>query len=79
MKFKEAISLRIYELCDLYNYIPNRLAELSATPPTTLRALLSNKVENPSTLIIFRICKTFNIEVKEFFNSDLFKLENIDD
>lgn len=35
MKFREAVSERIYELCDKYNYSPNRLAELSTVPPTT--------------------------------------------
>lgn len=30
MLFKEAITLRILELCNQYNYTPNKLAELSA-------------------------------------------------
>ena len=30
MLFKEAVSKRIYELCNTYNYTPNKLAELSA-------------------------------------------------
>lgn len=30
MLFKEAITLKILELCNKYNYIPNKLAELSA-------------------------------------------------
>lgn len=79
MQFKEAVSKRIYELCDTYNYTPNRLAELSATPQTTLLSLLANKVDNPSSLIIYRICKTLNIEIKDFYDSELFKFENIDD
>lgn len=29
MLFKEAVSQRIFELCDKYNYTPNKLAELS--------------------------------------------------
>ena len=48
MLFKEAVSERIFNLCDKYNYSPNRLAEMSAIPPSTLRAMLSNKVDNPS-------------------------------
>lgn len=79
MLFKEAVSQRIYELCNKYNYTPNKLAEMSATPPSTLRATLSNKVENPSSYVIYRICKTLKIEIKEFYNSDLFKLDNIED
>ena len=35
MLFKQAVSTRILELCNQYNYTPNRLAELSAVPPST--------------------------------------------
>ena len=77
MKFREAVSERVYELCDKYNYTPNRLAELSTVPPTTLRSLLANNVTNPSSYVIYKICKTWEIEMKEFYDSDLFK--NLDD
>ena len=77
MKFREAVSERVYELCDKYNYTPNRLAELSTVPPTTLRSLLANNVTNTSSYVIYKICKTLKIEMKEFYDSDLFK--NLDD
>lgn len=48
MLFKEAISSRIIELCNKYDYSPNKLTEISAIPPSTLRSLLSYSVENPS-------------------------------
>ncbi len=79
MTYKEAVSKRILELCDLYNYSPNRLAEMSTIPPTTLRSMLANKVENPSSYNIYKICKIFKIEIKDFFDTDYFKLKNIDD
>jgi len=77
MQFKEAVSTRIFELCNEYNYSPNKLAEFSAIAPSTLRALLSNKVENPSSYIIYKICRTLKIELKDFYDSDLFK--NLED
>lgn len=76
--FKEAISQRILELCDTYNYTPNRLAELSAIPPSTLRALISNKVDNPSSTIIFKICKTLKIDLKDFYDSKLFDMNKLE-
>ena len=79
MLFKQAVSTRILELRNQYNYTPNRLAELSAVPPSTLRALLANKVENPSSYIIYKICKTLKIKVKDFYDSDLFNYERLDD
>ena len=79
MTFKEAVSKRILELCDKYNYSPNRLAEMSTIPPTTLRSMLAYQVENPSSYNIYKICKIFKIEIKDFFDTDYFKLNNIDD
>ncbi len=78
MLFKEAVSQRVFELCDRYNYTPNKLAELSAIPPSTLRALLANQVENPSATVIFKICKTLKIELKEFYNSKLFDMNKLE-
>lgn len=78
MLFKEAISLRILELCELYKYTPNKLAELSAVPPSTLRALLANQVDNPSSTIIFKICKTLKIDLKDFYNSKLFDMNKLE-
>ena len=78
MLFKEAITLRILELCKEYKYSPNKLAELSAIPPSTLRALLANKVDNPSSTIIFKICKTLKITLKEFYDSNLFDIEKLE-
>lgn len=79
MLFKEAISQRILELCKQYNYTPNKLAEMSAIPPSTLRALLANKVDNPSSYLIFKICRLLKIDLKDFYNSELFNMNNIDD
>lgn len=79
MLFKEAISQRILELCDKYGYTPNKLAEISAIAPSTLRATISNTVDNPSSYIIYKICKTLKIELKEFYDSDLFNINKIED
>lgn len=79
MLFKEATSQRILELCDKYGYTPNKLAEISAIAPSTLRATLSNTVDNPSSYIIYKICKTLKIELKEFYDSDLFNINKIED
>ena len=65
MLFKEAISKRIIELCNKYNYSPNKLAEMSYIPPSTLRSLINNQVDNPSSLIIYKICKSHIIMVIE--------------
>ena len=77
MLFKEAISKRILELCEENNYTPNKLAELSTVPPSTLLDMLSMKVMNPSSYVLYQLCKPLKIDMKEFFNSELFN--NLDD
>ena len=74
MLFREAVSERIYELCDKFKMTPNRLAELSTVSPTTLRSMLANNVTNPSSYVIYKVCKVFKRELKDFFDSDLFKV-----
>lgn len=78
MLCKESISNRIFELLDEYDITPNNLANLSNIPPSTLRGVLNNQVENPSSYVIYKICKTLNLELKDFYNSSLFSEENLD-
>ena len=77
MLFKEAVAERILELCDKYNYTINKLAESSTVPPSTLRGIVNREVENPSSYVIFRICRALNITTKDFFDSPLFDEEKI--
>lgn len=79
MLFKEATSKRIVELCEERNITTNKLAETSTIPPSTLRDIINCNVENPSSMVIFQICKTLKIQMKEFYNSELFDISNIDE
>lgn len=79
MLFKEAVSKRIYDLCEEYNYSPNKLAEMSAIAPSTLRDILTLKVSNPSSYVIYRICKTLKITLQDFYNDKIFDFNNLDD
>jgi len=77
MQFKEALSLRIEELCSMNNITVNKLAEMSTVPPTTLRDIVNKKVLNPSSTVIYQICKTLKISLKDFYDSELFN--NLED
>ena len=79
MLFREAISKRIYELCEIYHYTPNKLAELSTIAPSTLQDMLSLKVLNPSSYVIYQLCKTLKITLKDFYDIKLFLEENLED
>ena len=78
MLYKKAIIKRIYELCEERNYSINKLAELSAIPPSTLSDIISDRSKNFSYLIIFKICKGLNIELIEFYNRDYFKIDKLE-
>lgn len=79
LTFRQAVSNRIYQLCDKYNYSPNKLAELSAVPTSTLQDMLLCKVSNPSSYVIFKLCRTLKITIDDFFNSEIFNFDNISD
>ena len=72
MLFKKALSLRIEELCSKRNITVNKLAEMSTIPPSTLRDIVNCKVENPSSSVIYQVCKTLKISLKQFYDSELF-------
>ena len=77
MKFKEAI--RVINLCSERNITPNKLSEMSTIPSSTLRDLINCRINNPSSFVIYQICKALNISLEEFFNNELFNFNNLED
>ena len=76
MSFTQAIINRILELCKKNHITPNKLSELSTVTVATLFALLNDKVENPSSKNIYKLCKVFGITVAEFYDTDIFNQMN---
>ena len=76
MKIYEAVSKRIFELCDKNQISINKLAIMSGLTQSTLQSIIDGKSHNPTTLTIVRICDSLEISLKEFFDSELF--DNID-
>ena len=52
---------------------------MSAIAPSTLRDILTLKVSNPSSYVIYRICKTLKITLQDFYNDKMFDFNNLDD
>lgn len=78
MLLKWAIRKRILQLCDKGNIISNRHDELSAITPITFKDTINNRVNNPSTVVIYKISNTLNMNLKDFFNTNL-SLSEFDD
>ena len=78
MKTTEAITQRILELCKLKNITPNKLGTLSGVEPSTITSIFYGKSKNPGIVTLKNICDGFNITLFEFFDSELFKTNDID-
>ena len=73
MKLEEAITKRIYALCEQNSITPNKLATLSGLPAGSIKSIFYGKSKNPGTRTILDMCQALNITLYDFFNDDLFK------
>ena len=67
-----AVRNRILELCGERNISINKLANLSALPPSSVKNILYGKSQNPKLLTIKMICDGLEITLGEFFASPEF-------
>ena len=73
MKLEQAITKRIYALCEERNISPNKLATLSGMPAGSLKSIFYGKSKNPGTRTILDLCQALDITLYDFFDDDLFK------
>ncbi len=78
MKLEEAITKRIYALCEKHGISPNKLASLSGMPAGSLKSIFYEKNKNPGTRTILDLCEAIDITLFDFFNDDLFKNKNLE-
>lgn len=72
MTLKKAISQRILQLCEENNITINKLSTLAGITQSTLNDVVHGKSKNPTVRTIYHICFGLGIEIKDFFDSDLF-------
>ena len=68
----EAVKNRLLQLCGERNITINKLATLSALPPSSVKAILYGRSKNPKLLTIKMICDGLDITLAEFFNTKEF-------
>ncbi len=73
MKLEEAITKRIYDLCDQRKIAPNKLASMAGMPSATLRCIFYGRSKNPGTRTILDLCQALDITLYDFFNDPVFK------
>lgn len=67
-----AVKNRILVLCEQRNMTINKLANLSAIPPSSLKNILYGKSQNPKILTIKMLCDGLGITLGEFFSTEEF-------
>ena len=72
MNTREAVAHRIYQLCDERGITPNRIANESAVPQSTLKSILNGESANPGIVNIKKLCDGFGITLGEFFDTKEF-------
>lgn len=68
----DAIRQRILRLCDEHDLTINKLANLSAVSPSTLKSILYGNSQNPQILTIKMLCDGLDITLGEFFSTPEF-------
>ena len=67
-----AIRDRILQLCNDRNITINKLANLSAVPPSSVKNILYGKSQNPKIVTLKKFCDGLNITLGEFFSTPQF-------
>ena len=64
-----AVRNRILQLCGEREISINRLATISALPPSSIKNILYGKSQNPKLITIKMICDGLDITLGEFFST----------
>lgn len=67
-----AVRDRILTLCGQREISINKLATISALPPSSIKNILYGKSRNPKLITIKMICDGLGITLGEFFNTPKF-------
>ncbi len=68
-----AVKNRILELCGEHEISINKLATLSALPPSSIKNILYGKSQNPKIITIKMICDGLGITLGDFFGTAEFE------
>lgn len=73
MRSKEALRLRILELCDTHNLTLNGLCAICGITQSTLNNLIRGRNNSLTVSTVQKICDGLEMDLPEFFDSDLFR------
>lgn len=73
MLIKDAIVIRLENICKERNIRYNELANLSGITPSTVYSLMSKSRRDLSVITLKKLCDGLDMTITEFFDDDLFK------
>ena len=79
MKLNEAVACRIKELMKERGITQYQLYLKTGVPQSTLSTIMKCSYPSMKLRIIYEICDGLEINLEEFFASDIFKRENIEE
>ena len=79
MKLNEAVAHRIKELCKERKITQYQLYLKTGVPQSTLSTIMKCSYPSMKLRIIYEICDGLEISLEEFFASEVFKRENIEE
>lgn len=72
MQIKEAIVLRIQNICNNRNMKYNELATRSGVTPSTVYSMMDSRRKDLSVITLKKLCDGLDITISEFFNDEIF-------
>lgn len=79
MKLNQAVAYRIKELCKQRGLTQYQLYLKTGVPQSTLSTILKCSYPSMKLRIIYEICEGLEISLADFFASDVFNRENIEE
>ncbi len=73
MGIKDAIVLRIKQICKQKGIKYNTLATNSGVTPSTVYSLLDEKRRDIGVVVLKELCDGLDISISDFFDSDIFR------
>lgn len=73
MQIKQAIVLRMQDICNEKSIRFNELANRSGVTPSTVYSMMDSRRKDLSVSTLKKLCDGLEISIPDFFDSDIFK------
>ncbi len=73
LQIKEAIVLRIKNICRDMNITYNELAVRAGVTPSTVYSMMDSRRKDLSVITLKNLCDGLDMAITEFFDDDIFK------